>query len=351
MSRSFSLRSFTALITLAFLLLASSAHNEENARPRDGYWKPTAAVLSGNKLPDGALDSVTLKITGDKYELKVAGQKGVDRGAVSYDTDATPHRMTITGEEGPNKGKKILAIYEVRNRRSMRVCYDLTGQAYPAKFEAPAGTTHYLVDYRWDGSTPWTWLLSAETKELGQHWRTTGNWTLKDGVATLTPRPGDRGWSRFSDYLWSKEEFGDFEIEFEYKLEKKGNSGFYFRVGDIEDPVKQGIEVQIYDSPSKGPDAKLTDHDAGGIIPGLKPHRRAAKPAGEWNKMRVWHSDKRISVMLNGVNVNAHDLIGGGRLAQRPPKGPIGFQDHALPLSLRNIRIRPVPKDETPRRD
>lgn len=196
----------------------------------------------------------------------------------------------------------------------------------------------------------WVSLLSSKTKSLDEHWKTTGNWKLKDGVATLTPREGEKGWSRFSAYLWSKKKYTDFEIEFEYKLTKKGNSGFYFRVGDVKDPVKQGIEVQIYDSPSKKPGAKLTDHDAGGIIPGLKPHRPAAKPAGEWNKMSVWHSDDRIVVMLNGINVNAHDLAGGGQLAKRPKTGPIGFQDHALPISLRNIRIRTVSPDEVPRR-
>ncbi len=186
----------------------------------------------------------------------------------------------------------------------------------------------------------WVHLLSDETESLDENWSTTGNWTLKEGVATLTPREGEKGWSRFSAYLWSKQEYADFEIEFEYKVEKRGNSGFYFRVGDKKDPVRQGIEVQIYDSAGKKKGAKLTDHDSGGIIPGLKPHRNSAKPAGEWNKMRVIHRDDKIIVMLNDVNVNAHDLSGGGQLAERPKKGPIGFQDHALPLSLRNIRIK-----------
>lgn len=186
----------------------------------------------------------------------------------------------------------------------------------------------------------WTDLLSEETKSLDENWKTTGNWTLDDGVATLTPREGEKGWERWSAYLWSKNEYGDFEIEFDYKLGKGGNSGFYFRVGDVNDPVAQGIEVQLYDSASKDSDAELTDHDAGGIIPGLKPHRRAAKPAGEWNTMRVIHRDDKIVVMLNGVNVNAHDLSGGGQLSKRPKRGPIGFQDHGLPMSLRNIRIK-----------
>jgi len=191
-----------------------------------------------------------------------------------------------------------------------------------------------------DKGRPWIDLLSAKTAKLDEHWTTTGNWILKDGVATLTPRDGEKGWSRWSAYLWSKEKYSDFEIEFEYKLEKGGNSGFYFRVGDVEDPVKKGIEVQIYDTDPDKPKKKLTDHDSGGIIPGLKPHKNKAKPAGEWNKMRVWHKDTRIVAYLNGEYVNAHDLVGGGQLSLRPKTGQIGFQDHALPISLRNIRVR-----------
>jgi len=186
----------------------------------------------------------------------------------------------------------------------------------------------------------WIELLSKNTKSLDEHWKTTGNWTLMDGVATLTPRKGEEGWSRWTAYLWAKEPYEDFDIESEYKLEKGSNSGFYFRVGDVNDPVAKGIEVQLYDTDPKTDKDKLSDHDAGGIIPGLKPHRNAAKPAGEWNKMEVMHFDDKIVVMLNGMNVNAHDLGPGGALAQRPRKGSIGFQDHALPISLRNVRIR-----------
>ncbi len=186
----------------------------------------------------------------------------------------------------------------------------------------------------------WIHLLSKKTKSLDEHWTTTGNWKLKDGVATLTPREGEKGWSRWSAYLWSKKKYRDFDIKFEYKLEKGGNSGFYFRVGDLEDPVKQGIEVQIYDTDPDKANKQLSDHDSGGIIPGLKPHRNAAKPAGEWNKMEVMHFDDKIVVMLNGVNVNAHDIEPGGQLSKRPRTGWIGFQDHALPISIRNVKIR-----------
>ncbi|HEY8506464.1 MAG TPA: DUF1080 domain-containing protein [Gemmataceae bacterium] len=184
----------------------------------------------------------------------------------------------------------------------------------------------------------WTNLLKGN--DLSAHWTTKGNWKIDDqGVVTLTPRPGEKGWSRFDAYLWSEKEYDDFEIEFDYKVQKGGNSGFYFNVGDKNSPVEKGIEVQIYESHAKGKDAKLTDHDSGGVIPGIPPTKNAAKPAGEWNHFRITVRGDKLTVRLNGEVVNEVDL-NHPRLKGRPEKGYIGFQDHALPLALRNIRVR-----------
>lgn len=177
------------------------------------------------------------------------------------------------------------------------------------------------------------------TEGLSQHWETTGNWSLKDGVATLTPREGEKGWSRWTAYLWSKEQYKDFEIEFDYKVGAKGNSGFYFHVGDKNDPVKQGIEVQIYDSASHPADKPLNDHDSGGIIPGVPPTKRVALAAGEWNRFHIDVKNGKVVVKLNGEIVNELALD-NPKIKSRPPTGFIGFQDHGLPLSLRNIRLR-----------
>ncbi len=174
--------------------------------------------------------------------------------------------------------------------------------------------------------------------DLSKHWTTTGNWKLaEDGVVSLTPRPGEKGWTRYDAYLWTKKQYRDFEADFEYKVAKGGNSGFYFHVGDLKDPVAKGIEVQIYDS--YGRTGKLSDHDSGGIIPGGPPTKRAAKPAGEWNRMRVTCEGNVVVVVLNGEVVNQVRLD-QEQLKSRPPTGYIGFQDHGLPLWLRNIKIR-----------
>lgn len=186
-----------------------------------------------------------------------------------------------------------------------------------------------------DADAKWTPLIG---NDLSEHWKTTGNWKLEDGVATLTPRPGEKGWQRYDAYLWSTKEYDDFEIEFDYKVEKSGNSGFYFNVADAKDPVAKGIEVQIYDAHAD--DKKLTDHDSGGVIPGVPPTKAAAKPAGEWNTFRIRVEDETLTVFLNGEKVNEVQLDEHERLKDRPKTGLIGFQDHGLPLSLRKIRVR-----------
>lgn len=191
---------------------------------------------------------------------------------------------------------------------------------------------------RADDTAEWTDLL--EGNDLKKHWVTTGNWSIDDdGVVELKPRPGESGWTRYSAYLASEKKYENFQIKFDYKVAPKGNSGFYFHVGDNADPVATGIEVQIYDSGDKAKDAKLTDHDSGGIIPGIPPTKNTANKAGEWNTFDITVKDRQIVVKLNGEVVNETKL-GEGRLKDKPTTGTISFQDHGLPLWLRNIKIR-----------
>ena len=184
---------------------------------------------------------------------------------------------------------------------------------------------------------PGAWVMPLAAEDLKTKCKTDGNWTLKDGVATLTPSEGQRGWQRYSHYLWMEGDYGDFEAEFDYRLQERGNSGFYFHVGDVAQPVKSGVEVQLYATPAGK--KRLTDHDAGGIIPGGPPTKNAANPAGEWNHMHVLVENGVILVTLNGQLVHTMALDHKA-INDRPRKGAIGFQDHSLPLGIKNWRVR-----------
>ena len=113
-----------------------------------GVWKPTSGFLGGNKLPDAFLKAMTLKLTAQNYEVRVQGQEEADKGTYTVNGSTKPQRMTIKGTSGPNKGKTLLAIFEFQDKDTMRICYDVSGKAFPKTFAAPEGSQHFLLKYR-----------------------------------------------------------------------------------------------------------------------------------------------------------------------------------------------------------
>lgn len=117
------------------------------AQPHEGVWQAVAAVLGGSKLSEEEVKAITLIINGDNYQVLIANEQP-DMGICKADATKTPKRMTIKGTEGPNKGKTYLAIFEMKDADSLRVCYDLSGKEFPRQFAAPRDTLLFVVEYR-----------------------------------------------------------------------------------------------------------------------------------------------------------------------------------------------------------
>jgi len=116
--------------------------------PKDGTWKPRGAMMAGERLTGDALKAITLTMSGANYEVSVTGEAEPDKGTVALHDSVRPRRMTLKSVSGPNKGKTFLAIYEMSDENTLRVCYDLSGTEFPKEFKAPKGTQRYLVGYR-----------------------------------------------------------------------------------------------------------------------------------------------------------------------------------------------------------
>jgi uncharacterized protein (TIGR03067 family) len=113
--------------------------------PIEGIWVPESAEISGVKFPDEVRKTIKLELKGDQYTVTVGSQ--IDRGTCKRNPSAKPKELDITGTEGPNKGKTILAIYE-REGDTMKVCYDLSGKNRPTEFKSTAGSQLFLVEYK-----------------------------------------------------------------------------------------------------------------------------------------------------------------------------------------------------------
>jgi uncharacterized protein (TIGR03067 family) len=157
-------------VTLCIVAIASmgwcaDTKAAETDRALNGSWALTAGEQSGEKMSDETLKSIHLVLANGKYTAKVGDQ--TDQGTYTVDTSKTPHTLKLTGTSGPNKGKTMLAIYEVE-KGTLKVCYDLDGKAFPEKFESKAKTPSFLATYerqKRSGKRPLRANADSDTKE------------------------------------------------------------------------------------------------------------------------------------------------------------------------------------------
>ncbi len=136
------------IIVLALVLSFAPAARSGDGKDGDnlqGTWLPSTAELGGKAFPDEVLKTLKLVVKDDRYTVTVG--KDVDQGSVKLNPAAKPKEMDITGTDGPNKGKTILAIYE-RDGDTLRICYDLGGKSRPTEFKTREGTRLFLVTYK-----------------------------------------------------------------------------------------------------------------------------------------------------------------------------------------------------------
>ena len=150
--------------------------------------------------------------------------------------------------------------------------------------------------------------------------------------------------------IWTKEKYGNFILDLEFKVAKGSNSGVFIRTGSIENWLNTAIEVQIHET---------TDgarHGAcGAIYDCLSPSKNVVKKAGEWNHYVITCLGNKIYVVLNGEQIidmdlnlwtEAHKNPDGTpnkfttAYKNMPRVGHIGLQDHGDPVWFRNLRIK-----------
>ena len=154
----------------------------------------------------------------------------------------------------------------------------------------------------------------------------------------------------------SKDEFGDFELELEWKIGDASNSGVFYRGTDEFNQIYWSApEYQLLDNLNAA-DNKKDNHLAGSVYDLFAPPKDAARPANEWNQTRIVAKGPHVEHWLNGQKVASYDVgstewdaaIKASKFNPekypnfgKAPKGHIGVQgNHPGMLSLRNIRIR-----------
>ncbi|MFT5109125.1 MAG: hypothetical protein ACI9UA_004772 [Pseudoalteromonas tetraodonis] len=180
-------------------------------------------------------------------------------------------------------------------------------------------------------------------------------------IADLSNANGAEHWSvekgelfaKHHHTLWTKESYGDFILDLEFKVAKESNSGVFLRSGNTK-KVLDALEIQVHENKDGSKYGMV-----GAIYDALPPAEKVQKAIGEWNRFTITCKGSKLQLIFNGKLVLDADLDDWSEKGKNPdgtknkfPKalkdyaqlGPIGFQGlHGkaqAPVWYRNVKIK-----------
>jgi len=210
----------------------------------------------------------------------------------------------------------------------------------------------------------WTLLFDGKTMN-GWHLFNKGTipsaWSVDSGRLICNPHAKD---VKHGDLVTDKV-YQDFDLRFEWKISRAGNSGMFINVQerpDLATTFSTGPEYQLLDDKNVEPDyLKNPTHKAAAIF-GVVPNNSNAMPKpGEWNQSRILQQNGKVTCWLNDVQTVQVDLqsaewkkgVALSSLSKYPEfgvavSGHLAVQDWTNGVAFRNIKIKELSKAQQP---
>jgi len=300
------------------------------------------------------------------YKIECIGNQmktWVNGVATAYVVDTLDDKgfigLQVHAISNPDHAGKKVTFKNIRIKTT-----DLTPSPFPTGIYVANFAPNSLTDYEkkdgwrllFDGKTNNGWISARSDKFP------TEDWEIGNGAISVLESQGKEGGN--GGGIFTKNEFGAFDLSFEFKLTPGANSGVKYFVTLAEKSTGSaiGLEYQVLDD-SLHPDAKLgrngnrTLASLYDLIPAEK-QKRFIRPVGQWNFGRIIvYPDNKVEHYLNGIKVLEYvrgskefkDLVAISKFViwknfGEAPKGHILLQDHGNAVSFRSIKIRQLNK-------
>ena len=205
----------------------------------------------------------------------------------------------------------------------------------------------------------WMLLFDGETLNGWKDYNgttLTQPWHVVDGCIQAKGEGSDS-----DGYIVTVNEYENFELSWDWKLSKGGNSGMLYHVVErpmFKVPYVTGPEYQLLDSknfPDKVEDWQNLGADYAMHVPNKSLMK--VNPAGKWNNAKIVFDNGHVEHWLNGVKILEFEawtdewfaLKNSGKWTDAPEyglsrKGVLCLQDHGYPASFRNLKIKELPR-------
>jgi outer membrane protein assembly factor BamB len=225
------------------------------------------------------------------------------------------------------------------------VCDDASGRLIVTTRTVAEGQGQTPIELTGDAPAGWKSVFNGD--DLTGWQGDVDNYEVVDGAIVCKEGQGGN--------LLTKDEYADFQVQFEFRLPPGGNNGLAIRFPGEGRPHLHGMcELQVIDSEHEkyaNLDARQYHGSAYGMVPA---HRGFLRPIGQWNHQLVTVQGSKIKVELNGFVILDADLSTVTEFMgdyEHPglklKKGFFGFAGHNDPVAFRKIQIRELdPADE-----
>lgn len=190
-----------------------------------------------------------------------------------------------------------------------------------------------------DGTSLDSWT-AAKGSEVGKQWQ------IIDRTLVLTAGGGGD--------LISKDKYENFELQVEWRISEKGDSGILYKVADTHGPIGKGaLEYQLLDDNNSRYDDPI--NFTASLYGMYAPETHVHRPAGSWNHTRIVVRGKYVEHWLNDERVVKFTIDSDdwrrslaskdypeGEQPGEAKAGHIALQDNGDMVWFRQIRIRPI---------
>lgn len=170
--------------------------------------------------------------------------------------------------------------------------------------------------------------------------KTLKGWVNEGPAATFTAADGElrtSGLGHAPNWLRTAEEFEDFRLTFEYKLDQWTEAAVIVRAPRTARPQHAGITLVLtHDFHNES-----TPHTTGAVLGVRAPEWKMpeAETWGRWRRVVIEARGTRFKASIDGHTVQDVDTSAVPALAHRLRRGHIGFPDMGYSYAVRNVEI------------